>query len=177
MTTKIPCCTGEFAASCEKKGVANMTVAEMVDRDLRELGMNQTDLVLLHFPCDEDADTVKIWLGLEDVLRAGKTRAIGVSNFDVDGYEALTKGGATVKPAVNQCQMSVGVHDDPTVAYSIANNITYEAYAPLGGSTGVDVLSDPDVKVCVASVLLWSRNALVVGRRVESRARWVGDTS
>ncbi len=148
VTTKVPCCTGSHAARCSQRGYGNLTTAEAVDRDLRELGLPQADLILVHWPCDDDADTVQIYLDLEQALAAGKTRAIGVSNFKVSHYQALEKGGATVKPAVNQCEMSVGAHDDATIAYSLANNITYESYAPLGGTSGVDVLSDPDVKVC-----------------------------
>ena len=37
----------------------------------------------------------------------------------------------TTTPAVNQCQMSVGSHDDATLAYCQRHNVTYEAYSPL----------------------------------------------
>ena len=34
-------------------------------------------------------------------------------------------------PAVNFCEMSVGNHDDATIAFCKAKGITYEAWAPL----------------------------------------------
>lgn len=46
---------------------------------------------------------------------------------DIDAV--LSLGG--VGPAVNQCRMSIGMHDDETIAYGAARNITYEAYSPL----------------------------------------------
>jgi diketogulonate reductase-like aldo/keto reductase len=161
VTTKVPCCKGSYDAYCEQHGFGDLTTEQAVDRDLRELGLPQTDLILMHWPCEDDADTVQIYLDLEKALAAGKTRAIGVSNFNVSHYQALEKGGATVKPAINQCKMSVGAHDDTTIAYSLANNITYESYAPLGGTSGVDVLSDPDVKVSRAAALFreWGRQS------------------
>ena len=52
------------------------------------------------------------------------TRAIGVSNYHAKQLEAL-KGEV---PAVNQCLMSVSLHDDATISYCQQHNITYEAY-------------------------------------------------
>lgn len=42
--------------------------------------------------------------------------------------------------------MSIGKHDDETIDYCREHNITYQAYSPLGGLSGIDVLNDPDVK-------------------------------
>ena len=35
-------------------------------------------------------------------------------------------------PAVNQCEMYVGAHDDATRAFCNSHGITYESYSPLG---------------------------------------------
>jgi diketogulonate reductase-like aldo/keto reductase len=57
-----------------------------------------------------------------------------------------------VKPAVNQCGFSIGGHYNSTLGRDFAtleackaNGITYSAYSPLGGLTGIDILHDPDV--------------------------------
>ena len=39
---------------------------------------------------------------------------------------------ARVVPAVNQIELNVLHHDDDTIAFSSAHNITIEAYSPLG---------------------------------------------
>merc|ERR1711871_869677 len=68
-----------------------------------------------------------MWKGLEQALAQNLTRSIGVSNYDHNALAALLKG-ATVKPAVDQCHMGVGSHDDATIAYAQSQGITYEAY-------------------------------------------------
>ena len=83
-------------------------------------------LLLHHFPCSTHSGTQAVWRALQSAYAKGQARAIGVSNFakaDIDAVLAL--GG--VGPSVNQCQMSVGSHDDETIAYGKAHNITYEA--------------------------------------------------
>jgi diketogulonate reductase-like aldo/keto reductase len=40
---------------------------------------------------------------------------------------------ATIVPAVNQCDMGVSKHDDATIAYCQAHNITYEAWGAMKG--------------------------------------------
>ena len=79
------------------------------------------------------------------MLSKGTARAIGVSNFNTSELQNILQH-ANVKPAVNQCQMSIGKHDDETIAFCQAHNITYSAWSPLGGLSGIDVLGDEDVK-------------------------------
>ena len=70
------------------------------------------------------------WQGLEQALAEGKTKAIGVSNMNHTDL-ALLLQTAKVVPAVNQCELSIGAHDDATIAFCQAHNIQYEAYSPL----------------------------------------------
>ena len=108
---------------------------QAVQEDVKELAGIKPDLVLHHFPCSggrhhSSGTNAAVWQGLQDALAQGLTRAIGVSNYaasDID--EVLAVGG--VPPAVNQCQMSIGSHDDATIKYCQQHKITYEAYSPL----------------------------------------------
>jgi len=135
ITTKIPCPPdaklppwdpppGEGRMSPEK-------ALEAVREDLRQLDVEFVDLMLLHFPCKSGtSDTIEMWKGLQEALAQNLTRAIGVSNFNSSDLDAvISVGGA--KPAVNQCQMSIGSHDDATIAYTKQLGIYYEAYSPL----------------------------------------------
>ena len=123
ITTKVPC-EGDVYANIEE--------------DLRELQTSYVDLMLIHFPC-KDLDGTRIaWKALQAAHDAGLARSIGVSNFlaaDLDAVMAL--GGVT--PSINQCQMSVGSHDDAMINKTRTAGATYEAYSPL---RHVD-LSDP----------------------------------
>lgn len=143
VTTKIFCA-----------GNASGAVAA-IESDLQQLGLPQVDLVLIHRPtpypghpeqCQDAEQRAATWEGLEEALKAGKTRAIGVSNFNATELAALLET-AKVTPAVNQCQLSVGSHDDDTINFCRAHGITYEAYSPLRGHE----MALPAVKKIAAS--------------------------
>ena len=55
-----------------------------------------------HGEADIRALRAETWRGMEEALRAGKTRAIGVSNFTVAHLEALKATAKVWPPAVNQ---------------------------------------------------------------------------
>merc|ERR1711957_195160 len=85
----------------------------------------------------------------EEFALAGKARAIGISNFNASDIDALYAAGLRVPPAVNQVGFSIGNHknsahgsDFETLAKCKERNITFSAYSPLGGLSGVDVLGN-----------------------------------
>ena len=95
--------------------------------------------------CANASDLQATYAGLELALARNLTRAIGVSNFRVMHLTDLLTT-ATVKPAVNQCQLYVGAHDDAGIEKCRELGITYQAYSPLGPWNGSKpVLSDPTV--------------------------------
>ena len=124
--------------------------------DLGTLGLEYVDLLLLHWPCAELADTVATYKALEPFVLSGRARAIGISNFNSSAINALLPH-VSVKPAVNQCGFSISGHDessslwgrdDATHAACRQHGIQYSAYSPLGGVTkhGTGhVLSEPTV--------------------------------
>jgi len=103
--------------------------------NLAQLGVAYVDLALLHHPCDRGDPSTEpkidtaLWTGLVAAQKAGLVKSIGVSNYDAAQLAAVSWG--PVKPAVNQCHMSVGKHDDPTIDYCLKNGIAYEARALL----------------------------------------------
>jgi len=116
-----------------------------IAHDLKVLGLDYVDLMLVHWPCTTVDESVATYKAVEKMIEDKTARAIGVSNFNSTIFpEFLSK--VSIKPAVNQCQMSIGDHDDDTIKFCKVNNITYQAYSPLGGLSHVDVLHDPDVK-------------------------------
>ena len=62
---------------------------------------------------------------MERAVKDGLTRAIGVSNFDVEYLKQIVKG-ATIMPAVNQCCFCVGNQDNATIAFGNTLGITYQ---------------------------------------------------
>ncbi|CAE7604408.1 unnamed protein product [Symbiodinium natans] len=90
---------------------------DAVLRSVDELGTH-LDLVLLHWPSNFDskdplpecasvswrACRAAAWKGLERAFKAGKVRALGVSNFGVQHLSALLADGPSLPIAVNQVQ-------------------------------------------------------------------------
>jgi diketogulonate reductase-like aldo/keto reductase len=151
LETKIPCSSYE-------------TAKVQLQSNLDQLKVSSVDLVLIHFPCSSNGGDHSggdgTWRALEEFQKAGNTRAIGVSNYKVADLEALTAGGATVTPAVNQCKHSVVSHDDELLAYCRKAGITYQAYSPLCGGYngsscsrggGANVLTNPSVATVAAA--------------------------
>lgn len=157
VTTKVPCCPGtKWVRFCNSTGCASdVDTRQQVEHDLATLQLDYVDLLLLHWPCDTLEDNVRTYKVMESYVKAGKARAIGLSNFNAARIEELLPH-VSIKPAINQCAFSIAGHasdewgrDDATVAACKRHNITYEAYSPLGGWAlgGTSrVLNDPTVK-------------------------------
>ena len=81
----------------EKKAKAS------IDESLRKLQSDYVDLLLIHQPFNDYYGTYR---ALEEAYKAGKARAIGVSNFYPDRFIDLAKF-CEIKPAVNQMETHV----------------------------------------------------------------------
>jgi aryl-alcohol dehydrogenase-like predicted oxidoreductase len=64
-----------------------------LERSLRRLGLEQVDLLQVHWPALTGADLAEYWQTLVDLRAEGKARAIGVSNFDVAQLDIAEKIG------------------------------------------------------------------------------------
>merc|ERR1712139_595040 len=122
LTTKIP------------DGTASQTKANM-EQDLEELGLDYVDLMLVHFPptFGSCSKMQAQWAAMEEFYKAGKAKAIGVSNYCPSSLDCIMQK-ATVTPAVNQVQYHVGMGVDPIGVKSASEKygIHLQAYSPLG---------------------------------------------
>ena len=115
---------------------------EAFETSLKNLGTDYIDLYLIHWPV---AGVYKqSWKVMEELSRAGRIRAIGVSNFQAHHLDDLVKD-ATVTPAANQVECHPRLTQKPLAAYCQKLNIAIEAWSPLGGEGG-DLLKDPALK-------------------------------
>ncbi len=92
------------------------TAKQSIDESLQKLNTGFIDLLLIHAPRPWDDEhkgqhyfegNLETWRAMEEAQKAGKIRAIGVSNFEEADIDNLIENSATV-PAVNQILTQIG---------------------------------------------------------------------
>ena len=114
--------------------------AASIDRSLANMGLDYIDMMIIHSPQPWDKVNQSedryvegnraAWRALEDAYKAGKLRAIGVSNFLQEDIEKLWDT-AEIKPMVNQvlCHISNSLLE--LIDYCQKEGMVMEAYSPV----------------------------------------------
>lgn len=97
-----------------------------IDKSLSRLQLDYLDLYLIHQPF---GDVHGSWRAMEEAQKAGKTRAIGVSNFLPDRLMDIMAFN-DVAPAVNQVEVNPFHQQNESVAFMRENGVQAEAWAP-----------------------------------------------
>lgn len=113
--------------------------AEAIDRSLRTMDIGYIDMMIIHSPqpwADFRAGghffegNREAWRALEDAYKAGKLRAIGVSNFEQEDLDNILTS-CTVAPMVNQVLAHIGNTPFDLIEYSQSKGLLVEAYSPV----------------------------------------------
>ncbi|KAF8636969.1 hypothetical protein AX17_003130 [Amanita inopinata Kibby_2008] len=136
-------------------------VEQCLDQTLENLGTDYLDLYLVHWPVplnpngnhplfpilpdgkrdvDHSWDIRDTWKQMEELVKKGKVRSIGVSNYSQDKIEHLLTT-AEITPAVDQLELHAYNPQHKLIAYLKSKGIVPQAYSPLG-STNSPLLSD-----------------------------------
>ena len=107
--------------------------AKSIDESLRKLQTNYIDLLLIH---QAYGDVFGTWRAMEKAYRAGKVRAIGVSNFQAARFFDFAHY-VDLKPMVNQLQCNVMIQQTGIEPILAETDTKMMAWGPLGGQ-GVD---------------------------------------
>jgi 2,5-diketo-D-gluconate reductase A len=125
LTTKLP--PGDFGRE-----------RATIEASLAALHTDYVDLWLIHWP-PPDADTDLVaWQAFQAARDAGLTRAIGVSNYDLDRIDALTTATGEA-PAVNQFRCSPSLYDPRLLTGHRTRGVVAEGYSPFRSTD----LADP----------------------------------
>lgn len=105
------------------------------EKSARKLGVEEIDLLILHQPLPTNfGQTLEAYRALETLLKDGRVRAIGVSNFMIDHLtELLTK--TSVVPAVNQIEVHPYFQQRDVQRLNAEHGIVTQAWSPIGGIT------------------------------------------
>ena len=98
------------------------------EASLKRLGLDYLDLYLVHFPVPDVRK--ESWRAMETLLKKGRCRAIGVSNFTIRHLEELI-GESHVIPSVNQVEFHPFLYQKELLEYCQMKGIQVEAYSPL----------------------------------------------
>jgi 2,5-diketo-D-gluconate reductase A len=97
-----------------------------IDRSLQRLQLDYLDLYLIHQPF---GDVHGSWRAMAQAHKAGKVRAIGVSNFHPDRLMDII-GFNEVVPAVNQVEVNPFLQQEEAVSFMRGHGVQAEAWAP-----------------------------------------------
>ncbi len=114
--------------------------AASIDRSLANMGLDYIDMMIIHSPQPWDQVNQSedryvegnraAWKALEDAYKAGKLRAIGVSNFLQEDIENLWET-AEIKPMVNQVLCHISNSPLELIDYCQKKGMVMEAYSPV----------------------------------------------
>src|SRR6478735_2154317 len=130
---------GVFQSPPEETTAAVQTALEVgyrhIDKAAGKLGVEQLDLLILHQPApDRMEKTSAAYKALETLLKDGRVRAIGVSNFMPHHLQQLLAETDTV-PAVNQIELHPYFQQREVQSADAEHGILTQAWSPIGGIT------------------------------------------
>ena len=129
------------------------SAAASIDESLKKLDCGPADLIIIHCPQPWAefrgpkryfAENKEVWRALEDAYVAGKTRAIGVSNFLIDDVMNILDG-CRIRPMVNQILLHIGETPTALLEFCRQEEILVEAYSPI--AHGAALKSEEEAKM------------------------------
>lgn len=115
--------------------------AASIDESLRKLQTDYIDLLLIHQPFGDYYGTYR---AMQDAYKAGKVRAIGLSNFYPDRFVDLAEN-MEIKPAVNQLRTNVFSQQWDSESEMSKYGTRIMAWAPLT-QANEELFNNPTIK-------------------------------
>lgn len=124
------------------------------DKSVGKLGVEHLDLFILHQPVPVIFDrTVAAYKALETLLKDGKVRSIGISNFMPHNIDRLL-AEVDVVPAINQIEVHPYFRQIETLNKDAELGILSQAWSPIGGITFYPGYGDDRVSVLENKVIV-----------------------
>lgn len=114
---------------------------EAIEASLARLDIGYVDLMLLHHP---DSHDVEAYRAMENAVREGKIRSLGVSNYYIKEINAFL-AKVTTKPVLVQNEIHPYYQEKDVVEYMHNLGIVVEGWYPFGGRGYTSALLNNDV--------------------------------
>jgi 2,5-diketo-D-gluconate reductase A len=114
------------------------------DTSLEKLGLDHVDLYLIHWPTPARDRYLDTWRAFEKLLADGRTRAIGVSNFQVPHLQRLLEHTG-ITPVINQVELHPALQQSELRAFHAEHRIATEAWSPLAQGAVLDAQPIVDI--------------------------------
>jgi diketogulonate reductase-like aldo/keto reductase len=127
-----------FVTSKLPAEVKNYAIAHRyAEKTMKNIGLDYIDLYLIHAPwpwseigADYTKQNIQIWKMMEEFYESGRTRSIGISNFNVSDINAILET-CRIRPMVNQIKFHIGHQQLEIREHCAKNEILVEGYSPL----------------------------------------------
>ncbi|MGO1285540.1 MAG: aldo/keto reductase [Brachybacterium sp.] len=112
------------------------------DATMEDLGLEELDLYLIHWPAPSKGLAVETWKALVELQEQGRIRSIGTSNFRIEDLIALESETGVV-PVLNQIELHPYITQPELREFHATKGIVTQSWSPLGQGGGE--LEDPVV--------------------------------
>jgi diketogulonate reductase-like aldo/keto reductase len=139
-------------------------VRKCLDETLKNLGVDYIDLYLVHWPMGfaentglgafpkdvegnrlySDVHYLETYKAMEELLKEGKIKQIGVSNFNISQLQDVLNN-CEIKPVNNQIEVNPYLQNDKLIEFCQKNKIAVSAYGPIGA--GQKSTTKPDLPI------------------------------
>src|SRR6266542_5582181 len=120
----------------DDEGLSARHIREQIEASLRRLGTDRVDLYLAHEP-DPSVPIEETVAAFDELIRAGKVRHAGLSNYDADevlaAVDAAAAAGLAAPANLQNGYSLLDRHAEGTFAVCSAHGIGFTAYSPLAG--------------------------------------------
>lgn len=128
--------TSKIAAEAKSYADAKKAICDI----LSKTGLDYLDLIIIHAPQPWKKwrnrtqryfrENIEVWRALEEAYKAGKVKAIGVSNFLEDDLQNILDH-CEIRPMVNQVLCHISNTPAELISFCKNNGILVESYAPI----------------------------------------------
>lgn len=113
-----------------------------IDESLAKLQTSYVDMLLIHWPVKDCVQ--RTWQVMEEFVKNGKVRSLGVSNFNAHHLDVLLSY-ANIRPVLNQIEVHPLMSQEDNIAVNRERGLQVQAWGPFGQGD-IDVIGNDTIQ-------------------------------